>query len=229
MTELSIGEIDSLVLKAYRGAGFSWGLSQEAGRAAAWMAMRGLPAAKCFAELLQQTDGLEHATLTPEIPDGNWSNVRSLGIPSCGSAFCPIIVGTMLSDFGWISGGELTLGSVYSSLIMIPFVSACAESAGIALCVNVGEESFLLMANGQLASGFSDYGFTNYAFNKPATVIVSAWKSADERTEFVAPLLRRVPIADAAMAQLESLAHRTYVPASEQSRSGAGAGLTDND
>ena len=107
---------------------------------------------------------------------------------------------------------------------MIPFVSACAESAGIALCVNVGEESLLLMANGQLASGFSDY-----AFNKPATVIVSEWKSADERTEFVAPLLRRVPIADAAMAQLESLAHRTYVPASEQSRSGAGAGLTDND
>ena len=67
MTELSIGELDSLVLKAYRGAGFSWGLSQDAGRAAAWMAMRGLPAAECFAELLQQTDGLEHSALTPVI------------------------------------------------------------------------------------------------------------------------------------------------------------------
>ena len=57
MTELSIGELDSLVFKAYRGAGFSWGMAQEAGFAASWLARHGLPAASYFDILLRQIDG----------------------------------------------------------------------------------------------------------------------------------------------------------------------------
>ena len=220
MTELSIGELDSLVLKAYRGAGFSWGLSQEAGRAAAWMAMRGLPAANCFAELLQKTDGLGHSALTPEAPDGNWSNCNGL---DSSTACCPVIVGTMLSDFGWTVGGELTLCPVYSPLILIPFVSLCAKASGTALCINIDDAVINLMADGRLASGVGDGGCSKTA------VVISEWRSASTEVESSAPLARRAAISDAALAQLEALAHRTYVPASDQSRSGAGAGLTDND
>ena len=39
---LSQNEIEQLCLKAARGAGMSWGLAEEAGFAAAWLAMRGL-------------------------------------------------------------------------------------------------------------------------------------------------------------------------------------------
>ncbi|NEY91333.1 DUF3726 domain-containing protein [Tabrizicola oligotrophica] len=42
---LSLSELRSLVTKAARGAGLSWGLAEEAGWAAEWLARRGLPAA----------------------------------------------------------------------------------------------------------------------------------------------------------------------------------------
>ena len=240
MTELSIGELDSLVLKAYRGAGFSWGLSQDAGRAAAWMAMRGLPAAECFAELLQQTDGLEHSALTPVISDGNWNNVSvppgsvtsSANSPAhtLHSALdkrpicCPVIAGSILSDFGWSTDRELIRCTVYSPLILIPFVSLCAETSGTALSVCIRDESINLMANGQLTSGFSECGFSTHE-----KVSVCEWKEASAGNELAAPRERRATISDVAMERLETLAHRTYVPATELSRSGAGAGLTDND
>lgn len=43
--ELSYSELRSLVTKAARGAGLEWGLAEEAGWAAEWLARRGLPAA----------------------------------------------------------------------------------------------------------------------------------------------------------------------------------------
>ncbi len=49
MTEtvtLALSELRSLVTKAARGAGLSWGLAEEAGWAAEWLARRGLPAAE---------------------------------------------------------------------------------------------------------------------------------------------------------------------------------------
>ena len=67
MPDLSIGELEALVLKAYRGAGFSWGMAQEAGRAAAWLAHNGLPAACYFDLLLHETDGIEASQLTPSV------------------------------------------------------------------------------------------------------------------------------------------------------------------
>lgn len=42
---LALSELRSLVTKAARGAGLSWGLAEEAGWAAEWLARRGLPAA----------------------------------------------------------------------------------------------------------------------------------------------------------------------------------------
>ncbi|MDX5349708.1 MAG: DUF3726 domain-containing protein [Paracoccaceae bacterium] len=48
MTEpvtLALSELRSLITKAARGAGLSWGLAEEAGWAAEWLARRGMPAA----------------------------------------------------------------------------------------------------------------------------------------------------------------------------------------
>lgn len=43
--ELSLSELRSLITKAARGAGLSWGPAEEAGWAAEWLARRGIPAA----------------------------------------------------------------------------------------------------------------------------------------------------------------------------------------
>ena len=48
MTEdvtLALSELRALIIKAARGAGLSWGMAEEAGWAAEWLARRGLPAA----------------------------------------------------------------------------------------------------------------------------------------------------------------------------------------
>jgi hypothetical protein len=48
MTEtvtLALSELRGLITKAARGAGLSWGLAEEAGWAAEWLARRGMPAA----------------------------------------------------------------------------------------------------------------------------------------------------------------------------------------
>lgn len=44
-TVLSLSELRGLIVKAARGAGLSWGLAEEAGWAAEWLARRGMPAA----------------------------------------------------------------------------------------------------------------------------------------------------------------------------------------
>jgi hypothetical protein len=51
---LALSELRALVTKAARGAGLAWGLAEEAGWAADWLARRGLPAAD-WATLWLQT------------------------------------------------------------------------------------------------------------------------------------------------------------------------------
>lgn len=216
MQELSIGELDSLVLKAYRGAGFSWGLAQEAGRAAAWLAVRGLPAAGCFAELLSVTDGKEAASLMPESVDGRL--IKAV------NPLCPVMTGAALSDFGW-SSGTLELGVVVSPLIMLPFVAACAQAAGVALEVRVDDAAYRLSPDGQLLPENTVPCRTACA----SVVIFELAPNGNTDSSMLLANSRRATAPPAVMQLLETFAHRTYVPASEESRSGAGAGLTDND
>ena len=50
---LSQNEIESLCIKAARGAGYSWGLAEQAGFAAGWLAARGLDATAPLLALLR--------------------------------------------------------------------------------------------------------------------------------------------------------------------------------
>jgi len=49
---LALSELRSLITKAARGAGLSWGVAEEAGWAADWLARRGMPAADWAADWL---------------------------------------------------------------------------------------------------------------------------------------------------------------------------------
>jgi len=52
----SLGEIQALTTKAARGAGFPWGVADEAGWAVRWLASCGLPGAKAMAKVLENPD-----------------------------------------------------------------------------------------------------------------------------------------------------------------------------
>ena len=53
MANYSLAEIDALSRKACRGAGYSWGLAEDAGKAVRWLTAYGLPGAETLSELLQ--------------------------------------------------------------------------------------------------------------------------------------------------------------------------------
>jgi hypothetical protein len=53
MTVWSLNEVEALARKAARGAGFSWGLAEDAGRAVRTLCAHGLPGAEALATLLE--------------------------------------------------------------------------------------------------------------------------------------------------------------------------------
>ncbi len=215
MVDFSIGEIESLVLKAYRGAGFSWGMAQEAGSAAAWLALNNLPALDAFATLLQQIDGVSHSALTPQAGgDGLYG--------AAGGKICPVIAGSALADgflddAGLKSGVRVQLQRVVCPVILLPFVAAYED-------ISIGWLQLSLQSRNIILSTSTAAEVETTA---PVDVTITPLKSPG-------PLVngdcRRGSGMNVSLLYLESLAHRTYVPATEQSRlAGAGAGLTDND
>ena len=57
----SLGEIEALAIKAARGAGWPWGLAEEAGWAVRWLEARGLPGVQTLADCL--SDGSDSDTI----------------------------------------------------------------------------------------------------------------------------------------------------------------------
>lgn len=213
---LSISELEAIVLKAFRGAGYSWGVSQEAGRAAAWLALRGLPSAASFATLLQQIEGQSPESLTPAMLDGEWCRAKH--------PRCPVITGATLSDFGWTVGSNVIVGPVYSPMIVLPFVASCAMTADVNLSVTMGDKKLIITSDGEL-----NIGGTELDEEPLASIGIADDDGGADRLLHGTTLCRRAPVTESQLQTFQSLAHLTYVAASDESRSGAGAGLTDND
>lgn len=99
-TELSYSELRSLVTKAARGAGLDWGLAEEAGWAAEWLARRGLPAA-------------------------DWAMLW-LGPRSEGQA-CPVEAGCRLAEG---PGGDSLPDGLHGPGYLLPFIARVAAARG---------------------------------------------------------------------------------------------------
>lgn len=117
----SLNEIESLCKKAARGAGMSWGLAEEAGKAAKWLSAHGLDGPQVIAGQLRRDDGVVYSELAPVIGAGAWHGASA--------ALCPLITGAALSDHAYLLGshGQILLNDVASPQLLIPFVSAMAR------------------------------------------------------------------------------------------------------
>lgn len=89
----SLGEIADLSKKAARGAGFSWGLAEEAAWAVRWLAERGLPGPEALARALRNAD-----------------------VP------CPVHLGASIADKQDLNAVSAA-GEVASPILCIPFFS----------------------------------------------------------------------------------------------------------
>jgi len=214
----SLNEIEGLSRKAARGAGLSWGLAEEAGKATRWLCAAGLPGAEALAGLLRQNDGADYATLCPLEETGSWA--------ARGGALCPLISGAAICDQAKdISEGKaLELGETSFPVLLLPYVAAAAaQNSDTAFCIDWPGVSVTFGTETRVTLGKPD------ALERDRTTAV---RITAARNTGGAPLdhQTRGDIAPEIAQVLTEFAHRTYAPDTAQSRlSGAGASLSDND
>ncbi|PWE33864.1 DUF3726 domain-containing protein [Maritimibacter sp. 55A14] len=214
----SLSEIETLGKRAARGAGLSWGLAEEAGRAARWLSAHGLPGVESLAALLERNDGVSYGALAPVCLETGWR--------PAGAVICPLVAGAALADrAAAVAGGAVAgIGPVACPVLLAPAAAGVAAATGATLD--------LAWDNLRLTVG-------------PDAVWLEAGKAArlarpeaaEVRIRIVAeghgtpcPAGQRPEVTGAEWARLARLAHRTYAPATDASRlAGAGAGLSDND
>ena len=210
---LSAGEIEALALKAARGAGMSWGLAEEAAFAVCWLGQQGLDSLSLLALHLDRTPGGTIGT-APVFQDGCWLSGGPL-------LLCPIAAGAALSDHFLLPQGPMTgmirLCEVSAPLLVLPFLAAAGAKAGVVVTVRwSGCDVVLSMGKLLAVAGAED--------------LMS--DTTTEMTVTAAPARQDIPplpvVPPATLQALQAHVRRTYVPASEQSRRGAGADGIDD-
>ncbi len=216
---VTLYEIDATGMKAAKGAGMPWGLAEEAGKAVRWLAAWNLPGVELLAEILTRNHERPIPDLAPLQPDQDLWQAREgfLG---------PVLCGAALSDLaGEIAAGRSPqLEGVSCPAFLVPFMAHAAREL---------ETSFVLEWPGMQVfcrpDGVFVQGFGNALVLYEAVTVTCHAGDADCATELV-PAIEAQEVDDAAWQVLLNFAHRTYAPATEESRlAGAGAGLSDND
>ncbi|WP_372835614.1 DUF3726 domain-containing protein [Puniceibacterium confluentis] len=216
---LSQNEIEQLCLKAARGAGMSWGLAEEAGYAAAWLAMRGLDGPGVLLAQLRDAMDRDWHEICPVVAPGRFQAAD-------GGCLCPIALGSALCDHAGLpetamDETALRIGPVSHPVLLLPFLANLASVQGGCVQLDWPRGTVLLTAEGGISSAA---GMLAKETRLDAELSVHG-AAPDDSMQPGAPLF--VPAAT--LSGLNAFALRTTVPASEASRAGAGAAVGDND
>ena len=208
--ELSRSEIDATCRKAARGAGHSWGLAEEAGRAVARLSATGTDGAAALLRVLRALDartGDDDPARHAPRPDGDtW---RAAG--GSETWLCPIATGVALSDRAhrFAPGDVVTLDGVLEAVLIRPILDRAREALGCGVeLVDAGADRPADASVGRIVR-------VRFAAGGPVSTVGGA------------PTDGRCRTTRATLRALEAFAHRTYVPASEGSRAGAGGAADD--
>lgn len=216
---LSSVEVTTLCAKAARGAGLAWGLAEEAGFAAGWLAARRIDGTTALTARLGATEAA--GPLLPQTREGalRWS-------APAGADLCPVTLGAALSDFsGLLSGDEWLTGSVLGPVLILPFAAGLAADRGRAIGVTWNDGTVTVTPDGTVAGDIARLAVVQKAELRlralPPAALSSPAKPGTPHD--------RVAIGGATLRRLQDLALRTTVPPSARSRAGAGSDKDDND
>ena len=214
---LSRNETEALCQKAARGAGMPWGLAEEAGFAAGWLAAHGIDGASALLERLTHRHGTAAGPAT--MINAHWQ------APG-GQSLCPIALGAALSDHSHLIIGpgrdRITTDRVLCPVLLLPFLDAIARHQSSTLA--------LIWTGGQLHTGANIK-----VFRAGAALLAALAETPLSIGSMPATGVKPLPLQPAPLvaadtfAGLDGLALRTTVPATETSRRGAGAVSGDND
>ncbi|NSY39877.1 DUF3726 domain-containing protein [Leisingera sp. ANG59] len=206
----ALNEVEATAKRAARGAGYDWGLAEEAAKATRWLCAQGLDGAAVLAGLLEA--GLA-ADLPAHVPQGLQAEWRAA------APLCPLAAGAALSDCAArLQSAPLAIAQVAHPAMILPFAAMAARQLGA--CVTVEGDSFQAVTDG---IGLQCEGTLPEMADKLTVRAAGSLANANPSQSRAAP-------EEAAWAVLNRFAHKTYAPATEESRLlGAGAGLSDND
>ena len=213
----SLNEIEAHAKRAARGAGLSWSLAEEAGRATRWLASHGLAGPALLSEVLTKNDGLRHDQVAPVRLDGEWH--------APAGDLCPLAAGAALNDYAeWLAGAQpLTMANVSNPLLVLPFAAWAAIHLNAP--IQVGWQNLRIDTDGDRV-WINDPDKDIDTSQAAAVTCQIASKRTDAGT---LPGLRGT-VTDQAWRKLDTFAQRTFAPATAASRLlGAGAGVSDND
>tara|TARA_B110000263_G_scaffold113087_1_gene98701 strand:+ start:426 stop:1037 length:612 start_codon:yes stop_codon:yes gene_type:complete len=201
----SLSEIDTTSKRATRGAGFSWGISEEIGKNMRLLELFGLSGIKNLNKYLKDYKKKQFQKITL-ISDSNEANKYP---------FCPIILGTNFIDQVNLLDKKniIKIINVAFPILFLPFVSRASEIIGKRIFLKIDEKEFLLNLNQSIYSNY----LKNEILEKCNSISINFIENNNSFNENE-------------WKELYKLSEDTFVEETESLKIGAaGAGLTDND
>lgn len=212
----SLNELDALVRKAARGAGLSWGLAEETGKAARMLATVQPSMLETLAQVLeaQHTGQLSTAIA---IEASAWT-------VGAGRPVNPLVLGAAICDHASLTSadGLQVTGAIFYPELLLPSLVLTCRLAGRSMLIRTDHGVAPCCRQGWGTGASSLLGNARRFGIEPADDIAAG--------SCIGAGAGPVQLPQALIRRLEQLAYLTYVPSSDQSRAtGAGAGLSDND
>lgn len=207
LTVFSLNEVHGTAKKAARGAGYPWGLAEEAGQAVRWLCSQGVDGCAALARLLERFDGTALKIITPSTKEPLWRAKSNI--------LCPLITGSAILDRAYeFEHHPFKLRSVAEPSLLLAFAASSARK--INCCVSVEWPDGTAVSDGVRLSlhGETDKTAAFINLKRGGTLGIQNH------------LCSRVNPEPVVWGKLISLAQRTYAPATEESRlSGAGSDM----
>ncbi len=212
----TLAEIEVYLRKTARAAGMDWGLAEEAGKAARWLAAFDLPGAEITHAHLQLLDGNEYGQFLPTSLDDTWQ--------ARGDYLCPIVTGAAMADRSnqMLKGREFRLGPTAYPILLVATIGQAARYHATTFTTSWAGVRVSCYENGIRIEGCRDDLLLARAES------VTCRQSEDTNPQSM-PSTLACDVDSETWAAIDKQTFKTYVPATAESRAGAGAGLTDND
>lgn len=225
----SSNEIEQLCLKAARGAGMSWGMAEEAGFAARWLAERGLDGPGALLLQLVSANGRPWHEICPVVEPGIFRPIEN-------ETLCPVALGAALCDHAAVCLTEMDksaihIGPVNNPILLLPFLSDLARLMANSIQFKWDGGQVTVSQDGQVSQDLEK-------LVKPTTIegVLSSEKNRDQVGQnpqqsivVTKPLPTPLFVSAEILKGLNGFAMCTTVPTSEASRADAGAAASDND
>ena len=213
---VTLAEVESSLRKVARAIGLDWGIAEEAGKAARWLAAFGLPGPEVMLAHLQQIEGNDYRSLIPDCNLEPWQSTAGI--------LCPVISGAAIADRSaqLLVGKQFNLGNTAFPLLLAATVGQAARCHRSVFTTSWAGVRVSCFENGLSIDGNRDDLLI-------AEVVAVNCRQDDGVSPQQLPSTLAYQIDQQSWQLIDQLAFKTYAPATEASRAGAGAGLTDND